>query len=66
MCLYGHASALLSGHTQEHPKLPLGPVALAGSVVGRSLHGLEYVEFLGYRAESGVVLNPLNPYVQLS
>lgn len=41
MCLYGHASALLSGHTQEHPKLPLGPVALAGSVVGRSLHGLE-------------------------
>lgn len=34
MCLYGCASALLSGHTQEDPRLPLGPAAPAGSVAG--------------------------------
>lgn len=34
MCLYGCAPALLSGHTQEDPRLPLGPTAPAGSVAG--------------------------------
>lgn len=42
MCLYGPASALLSGHTQEHPRLPPGLGALAGSVAGRSCHGLQW------------------------
>lgn len=55
----------LSGHTQDHPGLPPGLVALSGSVFGRSSHGLQ-VEFLSYRAESGAVLNPLNLCVQFS
>lgn len=42
MCLYGCASALLSGHTQEQPRLPLGLAAPAGSVAGSSCRGLQW------------------------